>query len=220
MDAPHSRQVQAIALALAIAVLGSGHARAAIYNLAATDAVGDTIAFAPGRYQIDWINTAQGGLFDAANHAAVASNGSGAGWSEMITLINPATFNSNDYNVDFLGTGVTYATAADAMSAYGSGLGIHEYRLHFIQHFSFGGVHDLGLQSNPLVLHIDTPVSYRIFVTDTDGVRVNDTGGVSLRITALPEPSTWAMMILGSAAVGATLRSRRRPVQWGPARSQ
>jgi hypothetical protein len=218
MHLPNRPQAQAIALTLAITVFGSVHAHATIYNLAATDAVGDTIAFAPGRYQIDWLNIAQGGLFDAANHAAVSVNGSGAAWSEEITLINPATFGSNDYNVDFFGTGVSYATAADAMEAYASGLGIHEYRLHFLDHVSLG-VQDLGLQLHPLLLEVDAPVSYRIFATDTDGIRFNDTGGVSLSISSVPEPSTWAMMILGFAAGGAALRSRRRnAVRSGSAR--
>lgn len=42
----------------------------------------------------------------------------------------------------------------------------------------------------------------------------NDSTGLSLRVTdviaAVPEPSTWLMMILGFGLVGGTLRSRRR----------
>ena len=47
------------------------------------------------------------------------------------------------------------------------------------------------------------------FGLDNAGNYSNDSTGVSLRVTAVPEPATWAMMIFGFAGVGATLRLRR-----------
>jgi len=37
-------------------------------------------------------------------------------------------------------------------------------------------------------------------------------GNVTITNAAVPEPATWAMMILGFGAVGMVLRRRRRPV--------
>lgn len=39
----------------------------------------------------------------------------------------------------------------------------------------------------------------------------NDSTGLSLNIASVPEPASWALMILGFGATGAMLRSRRRP---------
>jgi len=43
-----------------------------------------------------------------------------------------------------------------------------------------------------------------------DAVRGDNFGGVSLRISAAPEPGTWALMLMGFGGAGAALRSRRR----------
>ena len=38
----------------------------------------------------------------------------------------------------------------------------------------------------------------------------NDSTGFSATLTAVPEPATWALMIVGFGGAGAMLRSRRR----------
>ena len=55
------------------------------------------------------------------------------------------------------------------------------------------------------------------FFVDPAGSFISDSTGLSLQVTniapvvgAVPEPSTWLMMILGFGLVGGTLRSRRR----------
>lgn len=60
----------------------------------------------------------------------------------------------------------------------------------------------------PIVL---TPGSHTIFV---NGNLTGPSGAYSgtLNVQAVPEPATWAMMILGFGAVGMALRRRRRPV--------
>lgn len=42
-----------------------------------------------------------------------------------------------------------------------------------------------------------------------DDILGDNSGGVSLLLAAVPEPSTWAMLILGMGAVGAAMRRRR-----------
>lgn len=45
-----------------------------------------------------------------------------------------------------------------------------------------------------------------------DNVLGDNRGGVSLAISAVPEPATWAMMILGFGVVGAAMRRRKTNV--------
>jgi hypothetical protein len=37
-------------------------------------------------------------------------------------------------------------------------------------------------------------------------------GTVTILTAAVPEPATWAMMLLGFGAIGLSMRKRRRPV--------
>jgi hypothetical protein len=38
-------------------------------------------------------------------------------------------------------------------------------------------------------------------------------GGLTFNASAVPEPATWAMMLVGFGAIGAAARSRRRPAK-------
>ena len=49
----------------------------------------------------------------------------------------------------------------------------------------------------------------KVFIADADQNYANNFGGVSLRITAVPEPSTWALAIMGFGMAGAMLRRRK-----------
>ena len=46
------------------------------------------------------------------------------------------------------------------------------------------------------------------FGLDNAGLYFNDSTGVNLSVTAVPEPATWALFILGFGAIGATQRRR------------
>jgi hypothetical protein len=48
------------------------------------------------------------------------------------------------------------------------------------------------------------------FASDEDTAYGPALDNVSITSGAVPEPATWALMIVGFGAVGATLRSRRR----------
>jgi hypothetical protein len=48
------------------------------------------------------------------------------------------------------------------------------------------------------------------FGVNNDGSYYNDSTGLSATISAVPEPTTWAMMLVGLGAMGVSLRSARR----------
>jgi PEP-CTERM motif-containing protein len=50
------------------------------------------------------------------------------------------------------------------------------------------------------------------FVVNNDGSVFNDSTGLTATISAIPEPSTWAMMILGFASISfMAYRRKARP---------
>ena len=55
-----------------------------------------------------------------------------------------------------------------------------------------------------------TPVTGSAFLYD-DAVADNR-GGVSLSITAVPEPATWGLMIVGLGGVGVAMRRRKAAI--------
>jgi hypothetical protein len=65
------------------------------------------------------------------------------------------------------------------------------------------------LQTGTFVL--PTSGTLKVALFDTEGVASgNDFGIDNITVAAIPEPATWAMMIMGFGAAGAMLRQRRR----------
>lgn len=56
------------------------------------------------------------------------------------------------------------------------------------------------------------PYSLGIGVEITRTTAGSTTGDLNLQATAVPEPATWGMMLLGFAGIGMAVRRRRRPV--------
>jgi hypothetical protein len=48
--------------------------------------------------------------------------------------------------------------------------------------------------------------------TFTNNPQINAFESASFSVTAVPEPGTWALMLLGFAAMGAAMRRSRKPV--------
>lgn len=55
------------------------------------------------------------------------------------------------------------------------------------------------------------PGTYTLRITGTRGSNSQYSGGIAFAAGAIPEPATWAMMLLGFGAVGYAMRRRRRP---------
>jgi hypothetical protein len=58
------------------------------------------------------------------------------------------------------------------------------------------------------VVTVGAATSVDFFIPDP-GDRTDNSGGVSLSITPVPEPGAWALMLLGFGGMGAMLRRRR-----------
>jgi len=106
-------------------------------------------------------------------------------------------------NLDSYAYGLYPQPAPEALSFYGFIVPDGEYFIGFQMNRT-----DFGSDFQP------TPIDQSFGLTDIElgatgqvcNTRVCDGGG------AVPEPASWAMMILGFGATGAILRTRRRPV--------
>ena len=203
---------QIFAAVAALAVLGmASTAGAVIVNIDARSSAGTNFTFGTGTYEVRWIGTAQGGAYDAAFVNCVSLiSGCVAGFTNAITVVDNPIKDLSRYDVDVFTTRAVYSTAALSLSAYQTGTVFHD----FVE--IVGGV--IGPPGT------DGPIPRPFLVTASGGesftLRVQDgsfrdrtgnSGGVSLdisRVAAVPEPTTWTMMIAGFGLAGAALRRR------------
>lgn len=64
--------------------------------------------------------------------------------------------------------------------------------------------------SGPLKLSFTTPTSVTFSIADDEHSFWDNSGGVSLSIAAVPEPATWAMMLIGFLGIAVALRTKPR----------
>jgi hypothetical protein len=170
--------------------------------------LGDGSAFVTG-----WVNTGTGQYYESDGQDGInASDGdywvafghngtTGGTLSQTFSTVLNATYTVNydfrlqqgsDANSRFqvsASTGDSVDTADASLSGWASGPALVFVGTGGAVTLTFTDITGAGLNSN-LAL---------------DNVRLDVTGG------AVPEPATWAMMLLGFAGLGAALRSRRRP---------
>ncbi|HEX7886391.1 MAG TPA: PEPxxWA-CTERM sorting domain-containing protein [Phenylobacterium sp.] len=193
-------------------------ASATIYDIAATNGVGVDVTFGAGQtYLIEWIGMADGGAYDSANGNCPTGDCS-SGWNNGLFALeipnNPANFDLDIVSIPgavaLPGFSVaSFSSAADALAAYKTGANINDWFVNIVGGVPVGGVVFERTFPNPFRIMADGGVN-RFLVADFDQDRSNNFGGVSLRITAVPEPATWAMLVLGFGGAGAMLRRRGR----------
>jgi hypothetical protein len=127
-----------------------------------------------------WITTSNTPL-PGNGYAIVAVNGLING-STNVTGLGPINLNG------FLTDNVLYPTTDPAFTTFGVGF------------LSPGFTYNLWG---------DAPGSYSFYAYNGSSYTIQSVGG-SATVTAIPEPATWAMMLLGFGMVGAGVRYRRR----------
>jgi hypothetical protein len=194
----------AVGATLSLAVWGAASAsNAGIINISATG--GTPISLAAGNYLVSFIGTADGGAYDAWNGNCPGGTCT-TGWSNA--------FASGDFPIlpgdtlDLFNLGATYSSALASLSAVQSASTItHAQSIVGVP----GSFHFLAPIPQPWIVHSDGTPGL-LFVPDADMIPTNNFGGVSLRVTAVPEPATWAMLVAGFGLAGATLRRRRTAI--------
>ena len=161
-----------------------------VANASLDGSTGKTVALAQGRYRV----TFSQGAFTAFNRFSTSTGCDAAGdncttgfENSARFIVNGITFRLGDGNANGgigpISPGNGYFETAARSFANAGG---------YSQDFSVGAG---GTNGN-------------FFVFD-DNLGDNS-GGITLSIAAIPEPATWAMMILGFGVIGGALRRRRR----------
>ena len=188
------------------AVAMTGAAQAAVVNIDSTSATGTTLNLSAGTYSFGAVGTAAGGAYNAYSYQA-------SGFNPIVPAVSGCSatgtncasgFRSNftitvggvttHYNLSGSGssTANNFQTATQALAAFQAG---PVYQ-------TLGNVSTIS----PLTFTLASNAAVT-FAVDDD-LLFDNTGGVSLNVAAVPEPASWAMMIVGVGLVGGALRRR------------
>ncbi len=189
--------------AVAAGALMASSAQAAILNISATSTTPVLYTFDPGTYLIQWIGTADGGAYDGWNPSCPSGDCS-SGWREVFA----ATTDTGPHpSIDsFSIPGPTFSSALAALAAFQSAPFVIDAEASW--NGSSYVLTGTQMIAQPWHITIAAPTTVSFFIAEP--TKEDNFGGVSLRISAVPEPATWAMMILGMGGVGMALRQRRR----------
>jgi hypothetical protein len=189
--------------AVALATLGcSAAADAAIINIDSKTA-GTTYTFDAGSYLIQWIGVADGGAFDAWNPSCPTGD-CATGWRDVFATTTDSG-PTPDFTAYAVGGG-TFSSALASLAAFKAAPNVFANDFHWNgSSYQIVGTDTIA---QPWIVNIQAPVTVSFYIPD--GTRGDNYGGVSLRVSAVPEPATWTMMILGFGGVGLVLRRRRR----------
>jgi len=191
-------------------------ADAAIVNISAVDSTlltPTTFTFDPGQYLIQFAGVAGGGLYDGYN-LNCANGCPASGWTNSFALTTSSDPNPDIdlYNLPG-GPAPTFASAAAALAAFKAAPFLIDVTLAYNPSLSiYQPQLPADIVTQPWIVTLNQQLTVKFFIPES-GSRADNVGGVSLSITAVPEPQAWALMILGFAAAGAGLRRRRALAQ-------
>ncbi|UTP40847.1 PEPxxWA-CTERM sorting domain-containing protein [Phenylobacterium sp. LH3H17] len=175
-------------------------AHATIIDISATGAPTIT-TFDAGSYRISWIGIADGGAFDAWHPSCPDDTCVGA-WRSAFAATTDAGINP-DFTV-FALPGPTFASPAASLAAFKAAPTILSTDLNWN---GASYVPDSPeFIATPWIVNFSSSTTVGFFIPE--GSKSDNFGGVSIRFTAVPEPQTWALMIVGFGAAGAMLRRR------------
>ncbi len=198
--------------AVAAFALGAAQAQAeTIVNVSAQSPTGSTFFLDAGDYSFSFIGTAQGGAYNAGNAWADVAGCDGAGANCSRGWLNALFIDLGNANGDFdrtngyafwpdnAATTPFYATDVAANAAATTG----GYTVSPLTGGSYSA------EKAPFTLNLASGQAVNFFIKDT--YYSDNQGGVSLslsRVAGVPEPATWAMMLVGFGLVGAATRRR------------
>jgi len=196
----------AFAAALALSTFGAANVASAAtaVDISAMSGTGVTQFFDAGTYRIDFVEGAYSGWsFWGGSNAGCSETGvnCSAGYTNMFTMAQDGVDTLIIKLVDGSQYGYgMYGTLAQALAAYQAG-GLSAST-------DGGQTYTAALQ--PLTFTVGAGGANIRFYINDGYYADNGNGGVSLSITAVPEPASWALMIGGFGLAGAALRTRRR----------
>lgn len=180
-------------------------AQAAIINIDSKSTTPVLYTFDPGTYLIQWIGTADGGAYNGWNPSC-ATGDCTSGWREVFaaTTDTGAHPSFDVYSV----AGPAFPSALAALAGFQTAPSIVDTVFNW--NGSAYAPSPGGTIAQPWRITVGAPTTVSFFISEP--TKDDNYGGVSLRFTAVPEPTTWAMMILGLGGIGVALRQRRRPM--------
>lgn len=196
-----SKLIGLVAGAAALALASAAQASITI-NISATGGP-TTYTFDAGSYLVQWIGVADGGAYDAWNPNCPTGDCT-SGWRDVFRASTDPGPNP-ELSVFSL-AGPAFSSALTSLAAFKAAPTIVNTTLTW--NGSSYGVTEFQNMAQPLIVHFD--IARTVTFGAGDGTPLDNYGGVSLRFSAVPEPTTWTMMILGFGASGLALRARRR----------
>ena len=159
----------------------------------------------PGPTVSGTLNNAPGTVsFTSTEDLIGLANGQARVGAAELVLYNPLTFTYNDGLISALEFNIDALTNGNVFFSFSGGNSNGQVT----------SLYDIGENGSNFFNAFNGTFS-SVTMTFTDGATVSDVGQFRLNaapsVAAVPEPATWAMMMLGFAAIGFSVR-RRKPV--------
>ena len=188
-------------LAATLGAIATSASAAIAVDISGASNVGETVSLTKGVYNIAFVdNTANNGF----NGFSFWSSTSGCGTPDTCQQGFTELYEVTD------GAATTQYIQRDAGAP--NGYNIHDTAADALAGYQAGGVYKIvnGVNEGISTLLTISSTSDAHFYID-DSYYPDNRGGVSLSLSAVPEPATWAMMLVGFGGLGLAMRTARRP---------